>query len=131
MSRNVETVQSAYAAFGRGDIPGILALLADDVRWEHDWGGEQLKWYASRRGPADVVGFFQSLADFEFLRFEPFAFLEGDNMVAVPVHVELRVKANGKTFKDLEAHLWTFGVDGKVTAFRHLTDTHQLAMVTA
>jgi len=36
-----------------------------------------------------VPGFFARLADFEFVRFEPFAFLEGDIMVAVPVRLEL------------------------------------------
>lgn len=131
MSRNVETVKAAYAAFGRGNIPAILALLADDVAWEHDWGAATLKWYRPRRGPADVAGFFQTLADFDFLLFEPANLLEGGNQVVAVTHVELTVKSNGKRFKDLEAHLWTFGPDGKVTGFRHLTDTHQLAMATA
>jgi ketosteroid isomerase-like protein len=131
MSRNVDTVKSAYAAFGRGDIPGLLAMLADDVQWEHDWGGEQLRWYVSRKGPAEAGGFFQTLADFDFKRFEPFAFLEGDGYVASLVHIELTIKTTGKTFKDLEAHLWSFGADGKVATFRHLSDTHQLAQATA
>ena len=30
------TVQELYAAFGRGDIPAILAKLADDVVWESE-----------------------------------------------------------------------------------------------
>ena len=109
MSRHVETVKKIYERFGAGDVPGILAHLAADVEWEHDWHGPRLKWYAARRGPAEVVGFFQSLADFEFLRFEPQAFLEGGDMVAVPVRLELRVKANGKIIRDLEMHLFTFG----------------------
>ena len=29
-----ETVAGIYEAFGRGDIPAILATLADDVAWE-------------------------------------------------------------------------------------------------
>jgi hypothetical protein len=31
---NAATVAGIHAAFGRGDIPAILAALADDVRWE-------------------------------------------------------------------------------------------------
>jgi len=30
----VETVQRIYEAFGAGDVPAILELLADDVEWE-------------------------------------------------------------------------------------------------
>lgn len=29
----IERVQQIHAAFGRGDIPAILAALADDVEW--------------------------------------------------------------------------------------------------
>jgi ketosteroid isomerase-like protein len=34
MATALETVQQIYAAFGRGDIPAILAALDDDVKWE-------------------------------------------------------------------------------------------------
>ncbi|MCC6128431.1 MAG: nuclear transport factor 2 family protein [Acidobacteria bacterium] len=130
MSANIDTIKTMYECFGRGDIPGILAHLSDDVEWEHDWHGEILKWYEPRRGKEAVVGFFLTLSDFEFLKFEPFAFLEGDGMVAVPVRLELEYKANGKRIRDLEMHLWTFGGDGKVTGFRHFVDTLQFASAT-
>jgi hypothetical protein len=131
MSRNVDTIKAMYECFGRGDVPGILARLAPEVEWEHDWGGPTLRWYEPRRGRDSVAGFFSALADFEFVRFEPFAFLEGGNMVAVPVHLELRVKANGRMIRDLEMHLWTFREDGLVARFRHLVDTLQFAQATA
>jgi ketosteroid isomerase-like protein len=35
---NIATVQSLYEAFGRGDIPAILDMQADDVTWE-TWDG--------------------------------------------------------------------------------------------
>lgn len=129
--RNVATVQAAYACFARGDVPGILALLDPGVAWEHDWGGRPLKWYTPRHGRDAVPGFFAALADFEFVRFEPQAFLSDDHMVAVPVQIELKVKANGRTIRDLEVHLWTFGADGKVSRFRHVCDTLQFAEMTA
>jgi ketosteroid isomerase-like protein len=131
MSRNVDAVKAIYESFGRGDIPGILARLSPQVEWEHDWGGTPLKWYQPRRGRAEVVKFFEALADFDFLRFEPVAFLEGGNMVAVPVRLEVRVKATGREIRDLEAHLWTFGDEGLVSRFRHLVDTQQFALATA
>jgi ketosteroid isomerase-like protein len=118
-------------SFGRGDVPAILARLAPGVAWEYDWGGESLKWFEQRAGRDAVPDFFASLADFEFVRFEPFAFLEGDDMVAVPVRLELVYKANGQRFRDLEMHLWTFGPDGLVTAFRHFVDTQLWARATS
>jgi len=130
MSRNVDAVKAIYESFGKGDIPGILARLAPEVEWEHDWGGPALRWYAPRRGRGEVVKFFETLGDFEFRRFEPSAFLEGGNLVAVLVHLELVVKATGKPIRDLEAHLWTFDGAGVVTRFRHLVDTHQFALAT-
>ena len=32
---NLETVQHIYEAFGKGDIPGILANLSEEALWEH------------------------------------------------------------------------------------------------
>lgn len=130
MSTNIDTVKVLYECFGRGDIAGILERLSPDVEWEHDWGGEIMRWYEPRHGREAVPGFFATLADFEFLQFEPLAFLEGDRMVAVPVRLELEVRANGKRIRDLEMHLWTFGPDGQVTRFRHMVDTLQFASAT-
>jgi len=75
-----------------------------------------------------VPKFFESLSELEITRFEPLAFLEGDGMVAVPLRVELTVRATGRKVRDLEVHLWTFGADGKVTRFRHVVDTQQFAL---
>jgi hypothetical protein len=130
MSRHVDAVKAIYESFGKGDIAAIMARLDPEVEWEYDWGSPPLKWYTPRRGRDQVPGFFESLADFEFIRFEPIAFLGGDGMVAVPIRLELVVKKNGKRIRDLEAHLWTFGANGLVTRFRHLLDSHQWVLAT-
>jgi ketosteroid isomerase-like protein len=36
MATPIDIVQSVYAAFGRGDIPGLLAFVADDIEWTFD-----------------------------------------------------------------------------------------------
>lgn len=126
MPNHVAAVQTIYAAFDRGDIATIIEQLDPDIEWEYDWA-DPLPLYRPRRGRKSVADFFKMLGDFEFLKFEPVAFLSGSDMVCVPVQLELRVKANGRLVKDLEAHLWTFGTDGKARRFRHLADTRQFA----
>ena len=128
MSRNIDAVKAMYDCLGRGDIPGILERLDPEVEWEHDWSSQPLPLNVPRRGREGVVEFFKALADYEMQRFEPVAFLEGEDLVAVPIHVELHHKASGREFRDLEMHLWTFGANGLARRYRHFADTHQFAM---
>lgn len=32
---NLETIQAAYAAFGRGDIQALMALIDPQVEWDN------------------------------------------------------------------------------------------------
>jgi ketosteroid isomerase-like protein len=58
MAANANVIEQAYAAFGRGDIPGVLALLDENVVWTSPrtlpHGGEY-------HGPAEVVKFFEAI----------------------------------------------------------------------
>lgn len=128
MSDDVATVKAICGCFAQGDIAGILSRLHPDIEWEHDWGTPPLGWYRPRRGRNQVSGFFDTLGAFEFVEFTPLAFLTGDDLMAVPIRMELVVRANGNRIRDLEAHLWTFGADRLATRFRHLVDTHQFAV---
>jgi uncharacterized protein len=125
---NQETVRDIYAAFGRGDIPAILDTLADDVCWDHlpDGGGAQrhdVPWLRERTGRDDVAGFFEALGALEFHVFAPTVILaDGDTVVAL-IDEDVTVRATGERFRDAAAHVWSFGPDGRVIAFRHLTDT--------
>jgi ketosteroid isomerase-like protein len=125
---NRATVEANYQAFGRGDVPAILATLDDDVRWDHWPNGNSaqdagLPWLAERTGPEAVGEFFASLGALEFHVFEPIGMLEGDGRVAALISVDVTVVATGRRFQDEEIHLWTFGPEGKVTEFRHHGDT--------
>ena len=125
---NIATVQEIYAAFGRGDIPAILDRLAHDVCWDHlpDGGGAQrhdVPWLRERTGPEEVAGFFAALGALEFHVFAPTVILgDADTFVAL-IDEDVTVKATGERFRDATAHVWSFGPDGRVIAFRHLTDT--------
>ena len=129
---NLETVQTIYAAFGRGDIPTILAHLDERIEWEHDaegWEAYGVPWLRPGTGTRHVVGFFEALTALEFLAFTPVSMLANERQVAAVISMEIASKATGARFREYEMHLWTFGEDGKVSRFRHFADTvkHQRA----
>ena len=121
---SVETVQQIYEAFGRGDIRAILEHLAEDVRWEHHPTGnaaqdQDVPYMRPRSGREAAAGFFQDIEeDFEMNSFNPHSFLEGDGRVAAVIEYDLTVRATGKRVVDEEIHLYEFGSDGEITAFR-------------
>ena len=123
---HAKTVQAIYEAFGRGDVPAILERLHPDVEWEHDLVEHGIPWIKARRGRQGVSQFFETVSSaVEFQRFEPTALLEGPGQVVATVQLEATVRATGHHIVDLEAHLFTFDAQGRVTRFRHFVDTHQ------
>jgi ketosteroid isomerase-like protein len=126
MSHALETVQSIYAAFGRGDIPAILAQLADDVAWESwpDHRGQQagVPWLQERRGREAVAGFFAVVGQMQFHRFEVQDFLVGQDRVVVLLSIDATMPG-GRRGSDEEIHLWTLNPAGQVSGFRHYIDT--------
>lgn len=126
MSKHIQSVQAIYAAFGRGDVPGVLAQLGEDIAWEYQPTSTDVPWLAPRRGRADVGGFFEVLMqEVEIKKFEPTAILAGDMRVIALINFEGTVRRTGRTIIEVdEAHVWTFDGSGKVARFRHCTDTH-------
>lgn len=129
--RNIETIQNIYAAFGRGDVPAILARLAEDVDWEpgYDHNGD-IPWLASGRGHAHVGGFFQALRALEFKRFEVLGVMGSGPWVVALTSVELVHKASGRVLVEAcEPHVWKFDDAGSVVSMRHAADTRAHARV--
>jgi ketosteroid isomerase-like protein len=123
---NLSTVQAIYQAFGQGDIPAILDLMADDVAWEA-WDDNSaqaagVSHLVPRRGKAGVAEFFGIVGTFEVTDFQVLSIMEGGNQVVAEIVIEVHLP-NGGSFRDEELHLWTFDGDGKVSRLRHYTDT--------
>jgi ketosteroid isomerase-like protein len=122
-TQNTKVVQDAYAAFGRGDIPALLALVADDVRWLGVYGAEShVPTAGERRGKAAVAEFFQQVAaNVNFSRFEPKEFIAtGDKVVALGHYTA--TSPIGRSFDSDFAMV--FGLrDGKVTYFQEFCDS--------
>jgi ketosteroid isomerase-like protein len=122
-----DKVQDIYGAFGRGDVPAILAHLAPDVQWEYGIVSTDVPWLKPRRGQAEVAGFFQeSAAATTYEHFQTKAILEGDHLVVALIDAGYVVNATGKTVVEEDAvNIWYFNDAGLVTKFRHRVDTHQ------
>lgn len=123
MTQQLDTVRAIYQAFSIGDIPAILARLDPACAWDAGHPSYDIPWFVARHGREEIAAFFGVLGGLEFHRFEVVNLLEGANQVASVVDIDITVKATGRRFAEQELHLWTFGADGAVTAFRHLIDT--------
>jgi ketosteroid isomerase-like protein len=130
---NAATVAGIYAAFGRGDVPAILAALAEDVRWE-EWAGNTaqragVEHLRPRRGRAEVAGFFELVGTWRLLAFEVLDVIGDGHQVVAEIRGSFELP-NGARLDDEELHLWTFDDTGRVTRFRHYADTAKHIAVT-
>jgi uncharacterized protein len=122
---NVQIVKEAYAAFGRGDIPGLLALLADDIEWITP--GEGLPFAGTHRGQAGVADFFRKVSETcEITLLETREFVVQGDRVLVVGFDKGRVKATNKTFEGHWVVAYTVR-NGKVTKVQEYIDTLALA----
>jgi uncharacterized protein len=123
---NLETIQSAYAAFGRGDIQALLALIDPQVEWENP-GPREVSWAGSFRGHDGVGTFFSALGtSVDFEAFEPQAFFaQGDRVVVLGTE-RARVKRTGKSFTNAWAHAFTLA-GAKVVKFHEYGDSAAVA----
>jgi ketosteroid isomerase-like protein len=122
---NAETVRAIYEAFGRGDVATILDKLDDNVEWETTVPVSDVPWLQARRGKANIVGFFESMAPLKITRFEPHTIFDGGDKVFVLITFEATVRGKGYSFPN-NGHLWQFNMAGKVVKYDHVTDTAQM-----
>ena len=125
--QNVQVVQQAYAAFGRGDVDGILDVCADNVVWEGVIGASANVPHAGiRHGKAEVREFFQQVAEsITFQRFEPREFIaQGDRVVVLGSYAGT-ANPTGKTMESDWVMVFRLN-GGKVSEFREFTDSAKL-----
>ena len=123
---NLRVVQNLFECFGRGDVPGILRLLDDDVDW-HIKGPSEVPFFGPRRGHDGVLDFFGKVGtavEFEHLAPEEF-FASGDRVVVLGGE-RGRVRATGKEFVNEWAMVFTLR-GGKIVKFRSHEDTAAVA----
>ena len=127
---HVTRVKELYEAFGRGDIPAVLAAMDGGIEW---YEAEGNPWSPGRPfvGPQQVVeGVFQRIAaEFDGFEVRPTRFLgDGDSVV---MEGRYRARSHKTTGEPLDAevvHVWDLR-DGKIVRFHQYVDTRQLAHV--
>ena len=120
---NTRLAQSAYEAFGRGDMPALAELMADDIEWVDPGDPNDSPLAGTYRGKDEVLGWFGKLGEgLDFSTFDPTDFIaQGDKVVSL-VHVEATVRSTGRSLVNDEAHVWTFR-GGKLARFQIYLDT--------
>ena len=125
---NLQVVHQAYAAFGQGDVAGVLAVLAEDVRWSTPGSPDVVPYAGSRTGHEQVAGYFEAFGGaVEVTEFEPQRFFAQEDMVVVLGHYAFRVKSTGKTVHTDWVHAFTIR-DRKIVAFRGYEDSAAVAV---
>jgi uncharacterized protein len=124
IEKNVQTVKDFFAAMGRGDMEGLLALSAEDIEWIIP--GENWPLAGAHRGHAGLTALLQKASETVETSTEPSEYVaQGDRVLVVGV-AEGKIKATNKTFKDD----WIFAItvrSGRVTSIREYVDTQALA----
>ncbi|MBS0506634.1 MAG: nuclear transport factor 2 family protein [Proteobacteria bacterium] len=122
MTTPLETVQKAYAAFGRGDIQALLAMCSPNVHWQFV-ADRTAPYNSAMVGTSRVGEWFASVAASDDIHaFEPQQMFAGAGHVTVIGHERTTLRATGKTFECPWVHV--FAVDsGVITAFWGMLDT--------
>ena len=122
---NVQIVKEFFAAIGRGDKQGLLALASEDIEWILP--GKNWPLAGTRRGHAGLEDHFRAHEEgVETSSIDAREFIaQGDWVIVIGV-ANGRILATNKTFKDD----WVFAIivrDGKITYIREYIDTQAMA----
>jgi uncharacterized protein len=119
MADGVRVVQQAYESFGRGDIPGVLGVLADDVDWSVS---EAIPHGGHFQGRDEVGRFFQGIGENweEGFSVEVEQMVDGGDEVVTVGRASGTLRSGGDASYGF-AHVFTVR-DGQVVRFREYVD---------
>src|ERR1700686_240578 len=122
---NVQIVKDFFAALGRRDRQGLLALSAEDIEWIIP--GEDWPLAGTHRGHAGLENLLQKANETVETSYpEPPEFIAQGDRVVVVGFATGKIKATNRTFEDD----WVFAItvrNGKLTNIREYIDTQALA----
>ena len=119
--QNIELVRGLYEAFGRGDVPGVLGAMTDDMEWHEAEGMPYGGVYHGGEEIAQNV-FGPIVEDIQDFAVTPEEFIASGSNVAVVARYTGTAKASGNTLNLPAVHVWDVR-DEKVSRFRQFIDT--------
>lgn len=121
MTSNLEIIAGHYDASARGDLAGMLAPLAEDIRWTESAGFPLAGTYV---GPQAVLeNVFAALArDWDDFGVDLERLLDGGERIVGVATYRGKNKKTGKTLATRVVHLWEV-VDGKAVSFEQIVDS--------
>lgn len=122
-----QTIDQLYAAFGAGDVPGILALLHPEVVWSFNCPNPPVGPGGTRHGHAGATDFFVQVGTAEDIHeFVIDHIVTEGNQVAVRGHERVTHRSTGKGWECPWVH-WFTVVDGLVTRYEGYIDSAAVA----
>lgn len=124
---NVDTAQTAYAAFGRGDLGALQADFAEDAVW---YTSEELPLGGETRGRDAIMANFAQIPNYwSSFSVEPSEFLDaGDTVVVLGTQ---RAGNDKGSFESPFVHVMKFDGDGKVVRGEFHADSAKAAKLLA
>src|SRR6266487_4125902 len=120
---NTRLVQTAYQAFGRGDMAAFAEVMADDIEWVDPGDPDDDPNAGTFKGKEAVLGWFGGLAStLDFTTVEPREFIAQNDKVVCTVYAEATVRYTCRAFVNHESHVLTFR-DGKIARIQISLDT--------
>jgi ketosteroid isomerase-like protein len=118
---NAAIITDGYDAFARGDIPGVLRILADDVTW-HVPGRSPLSGdYKGHHGVLEFFGRGQELSDGTLRVAADAVLAEGDRVVVLST---VSAERHGQYWSSPEVHVWRLA-EGRAIEFREFQGDQQ------
>ena len=119
--------EHVYANFAAGNIEGLMAVIADDVAWNHHGPRDQVPFsgsYSGKAGAGEQLSAFVGSTETE--KFDLQGMYAGGDKVIALIQEGCKVNATGKSYETLVAHIWTVQ-EGKIVQFDELYDSCAVA----
>ena len=127
---NVQFAKDIYAAFGRGDIPAVLAAFDSEVQWREAEGNPYQPDGTPWIGPQAILEmlFVRLGAEWEGFTVNVRTLHDAGEYVVMEGRYTGTYKASNKSIDAQVCHVLRFR-DGKLLSFQQYVDTAQLQVV--
>ena len=124
---NVRFLTNLYDAFGRGDIPTVLAAMSPSINWYQAESNPYMPSGEAFVGPDSVLNnvFMKLGTEWDGFSVHPRTFHSAGDSVIVEARYTGTYKATGKRMDAQVCHVWDVK-DGKLTRFQQYVDTAKL-----